>query len=433
MGLVPTKPLTPTEVNAISARTLESSEVLALLAKVGVEGEVTNWKGPSKSGHFFFSIRDAGPDRPLGGGKGGAGQALPKGVANGMKVVAYGKISIWQVRGDYRFSVDRVEEAGQGELWAKVEATRRRLVEEGLLDPARKRVLPPFPRRIGIATSETGVVLHDVSTVLEERWPLATLVLRSVPVQGAGAGAAIAEGLLDLARNGRCDVILLCRGGGSAEDLMPFNEEVVARTIRRVSEEFEIPVVAGIGHAVDRSIADDAADAFGSVPAEAAALATPDRDELLRSAADDLERIARAANRRIDRGTIALASWDRARRGWDRRCAAALARLVAASRSLARNAPLARIERALARAAASRETILARTVARIERAAVRAARARERLEDLSPLSVLSRGYALVYDARANRLVRRSGDAPVGTRLRLRLAEGEIAAKVEGSS
>lgn len=403
-------PLSPSDVNAAAAEALADSKQLAAVPVVGVEGEVTNFRGPSKGGHYYFALKDEAAALPcvMWAGRAARANAFPKDrFKNGLKVVAYGEVRIWKKKGEFRLECDRVEEAGLGALWAKIEALRRKLRDEGLMDPARKRRLPAEPRRIGIATSRQGAVLHDVVQTLRKRFPLVTLVVRQIPVQGEGAGRAIAEGIAALAKRGRVDVILLCRGGGSAEDFLPFNEEVLARTIRAISERGGIPVVTGLGHALDRTIADDVADYAAAVPAAAAAAVVPDRYEILRAASDAAERMWRAARTRI----TALG-----------------ARLDRTARSLEAASPRARLARVEERLERLGEALPRAARLRLERASTRCLSAGQRLADLSPLAVLGRGYAILFDENG-RVVRAADAVRPDDLVEARLSKGRVRARV----
>jgi exodeoxyribonuclease VII large subunit len=207
-----------------------------------------------------------------------------------MKVIAGGRISVYEVRGSYQLDVQSIRPLGAGELQAAFEKLKARLGAEGLFDADRKRSLPAIPQRIGIVTSPTGAVLHDMINVFRRRYPALVLILNPVRVQGAGASAEIAGALDDFNRFGDVDLVILARGGGSLEDLWPFNEEVVARAIARS----RVPVVSAVGHETDFTIADFVADLRAPTPSAAAEIVVPDRRELLENVADSWYRIKQA-------------------------------------------------------------------------------------------------------------------------------------------
>ena len=240
----------------------------AVLRDLWVSGEVSNLIR-SAAGHSYFTLRDADSRLRcvLFQGNRGADLLTDGGAAN-----AHGRISFYEARGELQMYVDLVQPAGLGVLALELERLRVRLEEEGLFDPSRKRPLPPFPRRIGVVTSETGAVLHDIRTVLSRRYPLGELVLCPSAVQGDEAPAQIVDALRTLNETGDVDVIIVARGGGSLEELWAFNTEPVARAIHAS----HAPVVSAVGHETDVTIADWVADVRAPTPSAAAELVAPD-------------------------------------------------------------------------------------------------------------------------------------------------------------
>jgi exodeoxyribonuclease VII large subunit len=255
---------------------------------IAVQGEISNFKRHS-SGHLYFTLKDEGAQLPCVMWRSRA-SGLSLVPADGMKVIAGGRISVYEVRGSYQLDVQALRQLGAGELQAAFEKLKERLQAEGLFDAGRKRVLPEFPRRIGIVTSPTGSVLQDMKNVFRRRFPGVELILNPVRVQGAGAAAEIAAALDDFSRFGAIDLVIVARGGGSLEDLWPFNEEAVARAIARC----RVPVMSAVGHETDFTIADFVADVRAPTPSAAAELAVPDRRELLENVADSWYRIKQA-------------------------------------------------------------------------------------------------------------------------------------------
>ncbi|MDA8237463.1 MAG: exodeoxyribonuclease VII large subunit [Chloroflexi bacterium] len=406
------------------------------LADVWVEGEVGRVT-ISSAGHAYFTLKDERSqlacvwfrDDRL---------ASPFEARTGLRVVVHGRIDVFDAQGVYQCYVAAVEPAGLGDLALRFEATKARLASEGLFDAARKRPAPARPATVGIVTSLSGAVLHDVRRVLERRWPLARLVVSACRVQGDGAGPTIVAALERLARHGAAcraagrpgdapAVVILARGGGSLEDLWAFNEEGVVRAVAR----HPVPVVSGVGHATDVTLVDFAADVRAPTPSAAAELVVPDRAEV------------RAALRaRRDRLDAALAA----------ELAARTRRVAAERRALDGLRPEARLAAARERAGFLLDRATATVAARLaadrraaERAAerlgplagVRLAGARARLEAsrgalaaLGPEATLGRGYAIVRRATDGTIVRDRADAPPGTALRLRVARGELAARSE---
>ncbi len=409
------------------------------LADVWVEGEVGRVT-ISSAGHAYFTLKDERSqlacvwfrDDRL---------ASPFEARTGLHVVVHGRIDVFDTQGVYQCYVAAVQPAGLGDLAIRLEATKARLAAEGLFDASRKRPLPPRPATIGVVTSLSGAVLQDVRRVLERRWPMARLLVSACRVQGEGSAETVVAALERLARHGaacraagRPDdaaaVVIVARGGGSLEELWSFNDERVVRAVAT----HPVPVVSGVGHETDVTLVDFAADVRAPTPSAAAELAVPDRREA--------QAAARARRARLDAALTGQM--------------AALARRVNAERrALDGLGPEARLaaarERAgylLDRATSTVTNRLARDRRTIERAtgrlapsvSGRLARARGRLEGtrgglaaLAPDATLARGYAIVRRASDGAIVRDPGEAPAGTDLRLRVARGEIDARVrEGS-
>ena len=434
-------------VYTVSELNLEARSLLeSHFPRVWVEGEISNLARP-RSGHIYFSLKDDRcqlrcamfrmHNRRI--------DFVPE---DGLKVLAQGRLSLYPERGDYQLVVQFLEEAGAGALRRAFEALKKRLAAEGLFDETAKRPLPTLPRQIGIVTSPTGAALRDILSILARRFPAIPVLVYPVPVQGAEAAPAIVR-MLDLAgARGECDVLILARGGGSLEDLWAFNEESVARAIRRC----RVPVVTGVGHEVDITIADFAADARAATPSAAAELVSPEAAEVRARLRDGVRRLARQAGRRIAeerRGLVAL----RKRLVHPRR------RLFDLSQGL--DELMARLARAVARGSDARRTRLAAALARLRQrdpsrvlaahrhtlrqlgrrlhqvaardlAARRARLAgiRRALAAVGPEGTLERGYAIVTRASDGALLRGADDVAVGDDIDTRLARGRLRATVK---
>jgi exodeoxyribonuclease VII large subunit len=325
---------------------------------------------------------------------------------NGLEVIVYADVTLYEARGDLQLVVRELEPRGAGALQLAFEQLRRRLEAEGLFDPARKRELPRLPACLGVAASPTSAALRDVLQIAARRFPAARLLLAPTRVQGEGAEREIAAALELLSARPEVEAILLVRGGGSLEDLRAFNSELVARAIVRS----RAPVVSGVGHEVDVTIADLAADLRAPTPSAAAELALPDRGALRTLLARDFQRARRALRARLEEAGGRLA-----------RERDALRALAPRARLLARRERLAAASRALARAAEGR----------LERARAGLAGLAGRLETLSPLAVLARGYAIVRRTRDGAIVRRAADVAAGEALAIRVAEAELDAVLQG--
>jgi exodeoxyribonuclease VII large subunit len=373
------------------------------VGRIWIVGELSNVH-IARSGHTYFTLKD---------GSGQLRAALFRSAArrlafepeDGLEVLVYAEVSIYEARGDLQLIVRQLEPRGQGALQLAFEQLRRRLEAEGLFDPARKRSLPPWPNHIGVVTSATGAALRDVLEVTGRRYPSARITIAPTRVQGADAEREVVAALDRLGAREGVDVLLLVRGGGSLEDLAAFNTETVARAIVRSA----VPVICGVGHEVDVTIADLAADARAPTPSAAAELAVPDGSELLRHLTRDWQRLQRA-------GTAVL-----------RGAAASLMRETDALHALA---PSARLAAQRVRFEAAARALSRAATASRGRAAAQLGALVGRLDSLSPLAVLGRGYALVRTSGDAAIARSAEQVAVGDRLEIRLARAELEAVVE---
>lgn len=424
----------------------------ARFRRVWVVGEISNLR-VAGSGHLYFTLKDADAQLRAVLFRGVARQ-FPFEPADGQEVLVCGELTLYEARGDLQIIVRQIEPRGRGALQLAIEQLRAKLEQEGLFAKSRKRVLPDFPRRIGIVTSPKGAALHDVLEVSRRRFPSAKWILSPTRVQGAGAEEEIANALRDLyAWHARepLDAILLVRGGGSFEDLYPFSTEIVARTVA----ESPVPLVAGIGHEIDVSIADLVADLRAPTPSAAAELALPDREEILarlRQGADRLLWAMRSRLRRLradlahQRSTLRTLSPRERLRAQRAQFEVALRGLVrgvaqqrrSARQRLAQNRNALRMLAPAARLRADRERLsaLCRALGWRLRAAHAKKEARLRqcaaqLDALSPLAVLSRGYAIVRRLPDNALIADARKIAAGEALRIRVSNGEIDATVSG--
>jgi exodeoxyribonuclease VII large subunit len=263
----------PLSVSALTYRIKQSLE--SGFTSLRVEGELSNCKFAT-SGHFYFVLKD---DRAQIAGVMWRSKVdgLAIAPADGMKVLVAGRLTVYEVRGVYQLDASSIRPLGVGELQAAFERLKSKLEAEGLFGEGRKKPIPGFPERIGIVTSPTGAALQDMLRAIRGRYPAVEVVLAPVRVQGAGAAEEIAEAIAQLNRLGGVEVLIVARGGGSLEDLWAFNEETVARAIAAS----KVPVISGVGHEVDVTIADLVADIRATTPTQAALLALPDRAALL--------------------------------------------------------------------------------------------------------------------------------------------------------
>ena len=416
---------------------------------VWVEGEVSNLK-IADSGHWYFSLKDDGAQIQAVVWKKDA-RLVRFRPRDGAKVLARGAVRLYPPRGQYQLSVQVLEPIGKGSLQQAFEDLKAKLEKEGLFDPARKRPLPMLPRRIGVVSSPTGAVIRDIVRVLRSRYANLEVLLYPARVQGEGAAAEIEQGIRVLNRIGGLDVILLARGGGSLEDLWAFNEEGVARAIAASA----VPTISAVGHETDFTIADFVADFRAATPSAAAERVVQAKEEL-RARVAALERRRDAALRlqlarvrtRVQAATahrVFAAEQGRLRVAAQRvdelarRAAQGLRRGSERSghglRRLSERLAAFRLDRQLAarREAVGRQgdRLEAWGRAAIERRRVSLARVAASLEGLSPLAVLGRGYALVWDEQEKALLRDAAGTEAGRALRIRLHRGAVRATVTG--
>jgi exodeoxyribonuclease VII large subunit len=434
--------LTPSQLNTLARDLLEGSFPL-----IWVEGELGNVSRPS-SGHLYFVLKDerAQVRCAMFKPKSSWLKFIPR---EGVHVLARGRLTLYEARGEYQLVLDHMEEAGEGALRRAFEETKAKLAAEGLFDSERKRPLPHFARRIGVITSPSGAAVRDVLSVLARRFPLVEAEVLPVQVQGAAAAPQIVRMLQRAAASGRYDVILLTRGGGSLEDLWSFNDERLARAIAASP----VPVVSAVGHETDFSLSDFAADLRAPTPSVAAELLVPSRDDLMRRlrALDarlgnlQMQRV-RAAMQRADRAALRLNAL-RPRARLDalcRRQADALRRLAAAwqrrlerERARVRHAdavlraahPQRRIARLRERLAAVSSRPQAAIVRRLGNETLRLRGLARSLETVSPLATVARGYTILRHP-DGRVVRSVLDAAPGDRLEARLVDGTLPLKVD---
>jgi len=437
--------LTPSQLNTLARDLLEGA-----FPAIWVEGELGGVARPA-SGHLYFSLKDERAQvrcamfRP----KSSWLKFQPR---DGLRVLARGRLTLYEARGEYQLVLDHMEEAGEGALRRALEELKEKLAAEGLFDAGRKRPLPAFPRRIGLLTSPSGAVVRDVLSVLARRLPLAEIDVLPVPVQGATAAAQVRGMLARAIQSERYDVLLIARGGGSLEDLWAFNDEQLARAIAASP----IPVVSAIGHETDFSLSDFAADLRAPTPSVAAELLVPDRADLRtrlsgfsRALASSHDNRHRQAAQRADRAWLRLqALHPQARFALLRRREAELkqrldasllrqleqriARLRHAGAVLRGSRPERRLAQLRERLSALRGRPLTAVARQLQHDTLRLRSLARSLETVSPLATVARGYAILR-REDGRIVRGTADAPVGSALDATVADGLLKLRVEGDS
>jgi exodeoxyribonuclease VII large subunit len=390
-----------------AARVLSVSELLRSVRETlerrfplaWIGGEISNFR-PASSGHWYFTLKDeaAQVDCVMFRGRAAALDWQP---AEGMRVEARALVTLYEPRGRFQLNVESMRRAGLGPLYERFLKLKAKLEAEGLFDVQAKRPIPEHPKQIGILTSLQAAALRDVLTTLRRRNPAIPVIVYPVPVQGEGAAARIAQMLAKASARGECEVLLLVRGGGSIEDLWQFNEEAVARAIRAS----RIPVVVGVGHETDVTIADFAADRRAPTPTAAAEMVSPSREELLQRVAELAQRATREASRRIE---YAMQTVD------------ALARRLVHPRERLRTSGqlLVQLAARLSSSAARRLDYFDAQVARLKAS----------LASLNPAAVLERGYSLTRDAQGE-VVRDAAKVQVGERLTTTLAKGWLESEI----
>lgn len=391
-------------VTDLTTRIRSILENSLLLQDVWVQGEISNLTRAA-SGHWYFTVKDSGAQLKCVMFK-TAAQRQNIEPQNGDTVQVRGKIGVYEARGEYQLYAEEMQAAGGvGDLYRQFEQLKARLLAEGLFDDDRKRPIPPAPRQIGIVTSPDAAAFRDIQNVLARRYPLAQVILSPTPVQGADAPPHIVRAIERLNQHTQVEVILLCRGGGSIEDLWCFNDERVARAIAASA----IPVISGVGHETDFTIADFAADLRAPTPSAAAELATPDSAELRASLRRNADTLARLLQDRLDtlqsdldiaRRSLLVVSPERYIQETYQRLDELAQRMEAAQKR---------------HFALIRERLTARTSA---------------LNAASPQAILARGYAIVTRSDTGSIITTEKEAPPGTGVTLRLKEGELKARIE---
>jgi exodeoxyribonuclease VII large subunit len=414
-----------------------------------LEAEISNLARPG-SGHWYFSLKDAAAQVRCCMFR-QRNMLCTFAPRDGQKVLVRARIGLYEQRGEYQIVIDHMEDAGLGALKRQFEELSAKLATEGLFAPERKRSLPMIPRRIGVITSPTGAAIRDILHVLARRFSAVPVLIYPVPVQGAGAAAEIAAAIRLAGRRAECDVLILARGGGSLEDLWAFNDEALARAIVASP----IPIVSGIGHDVDFTIADFAADVRAPTPSAAAEIAVPDGEEWLASLARIALRLRRGMQRRLEAQrerlrwligraalvspSVRLSQQTQRLDELEQRMSRALRQILADGRAILADrrgrlwqlSPMARLRGAAARQATLFARLEAATLARLHQSRERLGPLVRTLNAVSPLATLDRGYAIV-SREGGGILRSAEDAAPGSFIEARLAVGKIRARVEKS-
>ena len=387
---------TISELNQIIKGTLEQE-----LDGLWVVGEVSNFRVPP-SGHYYFTLKD---DKSQISAVMFRRQGLGLAFApeNGMEVLCFGKVSLYPVRGDLQLYVENMEPRGPGALYLAFEQLKKRLSAEGLFAEARKKALPFLPASIGIVTSAKGAALRDMLRIIGDRYPDRRIIVRPVRVQGEGAAEEIASGITELGGSGHVDVMIVGRGGGSLEDLWAFNEEIVARSIFASP----VPVISAVGHEIDFTIADFVADLRAPTPTAAAEVVVPRRSELVDQVMDLEAQLLQWMRRKLE---LAREDWS----GFVKRLADPERKL----RETQQHVDELSVD------------LVRRWRDRVRQLKDRLVQEGGRLDALSPLAVLDRGYSIAHKIPEEKLVKDTASLDVGDFLRVTFAKGKAICRVE---
>lgn len=433
---------TPSELNREIKLHLEAG-----FPRVLLEAEISNLARPA-SGHLYFSLKDDRAQIRCAMFRSAANRAGIR-VNNGMKVLAGGRVSLYEPRGDYQFIVDTLQDAGEGILQRQFEQLKKKLEAEGLFDPAHKQGLPPCPARIGLITSPSGAAVRDLLHVLERRWPVARIRLYPVRVQGAEAPAEIRRAIESANSHGWAETLIIGRGGGSLEDLMAFNDESVARRVFASA----IPVVSAVGHETDFSICDFVADLRAPTPSAAAELSTPDQAVLkasfsqarrqlhgrmqgrLQQNIQQLDHLAHRLQQRhpATRLTEQAKQLESLKRGLVRAFKRSLGEksteVAALSRRLDSNRPERKLKELSERLAGYRKSIEQHALIALRWRRDQLAQLARTLNAVSPLETLGRGYAIITSAESGEVINSVTQAAAGDRVSARLQDGSLECEV----
>ena len=440
--VTPPKIISVSELNRKAKSLLEGG-----IPKLWIEGEISNLARPA-SGHMYFSLKDETAQIRCAWFKQRQHQNISA-MTNGTKMLALGRISLYEARGEYQFIVEKMETAGEGDLKRKYEKLKEKLIIEGFFAEEIKKPLPKLPRRIGIITSPSGAAIRDALSVLKRRFPMVPVIIYPVSVQGDGAAPEIKLALEKANNRAECDLLIITRGGGSIEDLWAFNEEIVARAIHHSN----IPIISAIGHETDVTIADFVADHRAPTPSAAAEVAVPDQQEWFNSI-DNISRklnalIIRAINNRhqtldwfnkrltqsspqviVKRQIEQSINLQRVLKSSMKNFLILRGRKIdkLTSRCI-QSSPSQSLQKQIMRFEAIKQNIHAKGKKLIEDNQNRLQLVSRSLNSVSPLGTLDRGYAIVSEVNTNKIITNPDSLKINSKLEIRLAKGKIMAAV----
>jgi exodeoxyribonuclease VII large subunit len=385
-------------VTAVNANVKMLLEQHSILSRISIQGEISNFK-QSSNGHMYFTLKDEKSKLDMAMFA-GANRALRFYPRDGMNVIVSGSMTIFERDGKYQMIVQTMKEAGLGQLFLQYEQLRARLLAEGMFDTRHKQSLPEFPKTIGVVTSPTGAVIRDIITTVRRRYPLANILLFPAQVQGADAPLSIVQAIESLNEHQAADVLIVGRGGGSLEELWAFNDERVVRAMFASN----IPIISAVGHETDTTLADFVADMRAPTPTAAAELAVPDINQLLANVIDVRLRSTRALQMRLSKARERLTKLQRT--SW----------LMNPMREL--HQPMQHIDFLKQRLQQAFQIQLnkKRDQFRLQVA---------RLDSLSPLKVMTRGYSLVSDSMTGEMVSSLANVKIDQQLQIRFVDGNV--------
>ena len=436
------KIISVTELNKLAKSLLENG-----IPKLWIEGEISNLARPV-SGHIYFSLKDETSQIRCVWFK-QRQSTNANDISNGMKMLALGKISLYQPRGEYQFIIEKMETAGEGDLKRKYEELKQKLFNEGLFDREKKLEIPKLPKKIGVITSPSGAAIRDVLSILKRRFPLLPIVIFPITVQGDNAAPDIENALKNANLRADCDVLILTRGGGSLEDLWAFNEEIVARAIHAS----KIPIISAIGHETDTTIADFVSDIRAPTPSGAAEIVTPDQNELLKLLKTLFGRIEHETNQYINSKSQSM-DWLSKRLSQSSPIMTVRKQIEISGNlrkllfsSIGRNlslhtkavdslkfrlnssSPKLKIQKAISHLSEMQLKVTTSTKSSVTKLNSQLTTLGKTLDSLSPLKTLERGYAVARDSKTKKIISNSEKVSINSQIDIKLAKGEIATKV----
>jgi exodeoxyribonuclease VII large subunit len=436
-------------IYSVSQLARETKNLLAdVFPRVWVEGEISNLAQPA-SGHIYFTLKDSNAQIRCAMFR-SAKNKMGFMPANGDQVLAQAQVSLYEARGDFQLIVDHMEQSGDGALRRAFEALKQRLLKQGLFDLKHKKTLPDFPRKVGVITSPTGAAIQDIISVLKRRFPALPIIIYPTRVQGVDAALEIANALKLADQRAECDVLILARGGGSLEDLWAFNEEIVAHTLY----EMHTPVICGVGHEVDFSIADFVADVRAATPSAAAETVSPEQTEWMEKFRSyqawleyKMQEIIISQNKSLDWLSKRLHQVHPTRQinnqsqrideldmRLTRSMTALLQKLSAREQTqtalLMQQSPADTIQHHQTQLGQLQQRLNQTINLKIQDCRNQLAANSQALNAISPLATLSRGYALVVDPIDNQIIRSAEQVAAGQRISARLGKGSLICTVE---